>query len=103
MCRSKFALMGAAMKSLVCLFVFCGLATAQQPAPLPSPNLQLGEAGSIFAMIQQPDGKLVVGGDFTRIAGVSRANLARFNVEGSLDTTFTLAADGIVFCLEIDA
>ncbi|MBK8284428.1 MAG: delta-60 repeat domain-containing protein [Ahniella sp.] len=103
MCRSKFALMGAAMKGLVCLFVLCGLATAQQPAPLPSPNLQLGEAGSIFAMIQQPDGKLVVGGDFTRIAGVGRANLARFNVDGSLDTTFTLAVDGIVFCLEIDA
>lgn len=81
----------------------CGQSVAQTPAPLPAPNLQLGEAGSIFAMIQQPDGKLVVGGDFTRIAGQARANLARFNADGSLDPTFTVAADGIVFCLDIDS
>ncbi|WP_170113188.1 delta-60 repeat domain-containing protein [Ahniella affigens] len=88
---------------LFLLFLCSGLGLAQVPAPLAMPNLQLGEAGSIFAMIQQPDGKLVVGGDFTRIAGVSRANLARFNPDGSLDLTFTMAADGIVFCLDIDS
>ena len=37
----------------------------------------------------QNDGKMVIGGDFTSIAGVLRVGLARLTATGSLDTTFS--------------
>ncbi len=39
-------------------------------------------------IILQPDGKLLVGGNFTKVDGVTRYKMARFNIDGSLDTTF---------------
>ncbi len=36
----------------------------------------------------QPDGKVLVGGSFTRVGGQSRTNLARFNADGSFDAGF---------------
>jgi uncharacterized delta-60 repeat protein len=42
----------------------------------------------IRAMAVQPDGKVVIGGDFTQVDGVPRNYLARLNADGSLDTTF---------------
>ena len=40
-------------------------------------------------MAQQPDGKVLLGGTLTSIGGVTRNNLARINVNGSLDTAFS--------------
>ncbi|MRR32945.1 hypothetical protein EG834_22015, partial [bacterium] len=37
----------------------------------------------------QADGKIVMGGRFTRVRGVNRAYIARLNPNGSLDTSFT--------------
>ena len=42
----------------------------------------------------QADGKILVGGDFTTLAGQSRGCLGRLNADGSLDTTFTNGANG---------
>ena len=39
-------------------------------------------------ILLQPDGKMLVAGDFVTAAGVNRAGLARLNSDGSLDTTF---------------
>ncbi|WP_299518331.1 MopE-related protein, partial [uncultured Flavobacterium sp.] len=36
----------------------------------------------------QPNGKIIVGGDFTVINGIVRNYIARLNTDGSLDTTF---------------
>ncbi|HEX8337943.1 MAG TPA: Calx-beta domain-containing protein, partial [Pyrinomonadaceae bacterium] len=38
----------------------------------------------------QPDGKIVIGGQFTFFNGVSRNGLARLNSDGSLDNTFNV-------------
>src|SRR5690606_7375021 len=43
----------------------------------------------VYAVTMQPDGKLLVGGDFTHIAGQPRNRIARLNADGSLDTSFT--------------
>ena len=40
------------------------------------------------AVAVQPDGKVLIGGAFNVVAGVSRNNLARLNADGSVDTTF---------------
>jgi uncharacterized delta-60 repeat protein len=44
--------------------------------------------GTIDALAIQPDGKIIVGGSFSRVNGSTRWNLARINADGSLDTGF---------------
>ena len=36
----------------------------------------------------QPDGKIIIGGQFTTIGGVARHRIARLNADGSLDVSF---------------
>ena len=42
----------------------------------------------VKALAVQPDGKIVIGGQFTSVGGQSRNNVARLNSDGSLDTSF---------------
>ena len=53
---------------------------------------------SVGTIVVQPDGKILIGGDFTTYNGFSRNGIARLNPNGSLDTTFDSAvgADGPV-------
>jgi uncharacterized delta-60 repeat protein len=44
--------------------------------------------GGVKAIAVQPNGKVIIGGSFTRVNGVLRNNLARFNADGSLDMNF---------------
>jgi hypothetical protein len=44
--------------------------------------------GDVFAVALQPNGKIVIGGEFTRVNGVARSNVARLNRDGSLDESF---------------
>src|SRR6266480_1909694 len=44
--------------------------------------------GEVNAAILQPDGKLLIGGHFTKVNGVTRQSLARLNADGTLDLTF---------------
>ena len=45
-------------------------------------------SSSIRAVALQPDGKILVGGFFTTVGGVSRHGIARLNADGSVDGTF---------------
>lgn len=47
-----------------------------------------GPLGWVYAMAQQPDGRILIGGEFTSIDGVDRNHIARLNVDGSLDDYF---------------
>ncbi len=40
-------------------------------------------------MVQQPDGRVIIGGDFISVNGISRWGVARLNADGSLDSLFT--------------
>ena len=56
-------------------------------------TLDLDYSDSAFDIIQQADGKLVIAAEqrtphLNGIAGTSRATFARFNADGSLDTSF---------------
>ena len=44
--------------------------------------------GDVFAVALQPNGKIVIGGEFTRVNGAVRNNVARLNRDGSLDESF---------------
>ncbi len=85
--------------SLTALLLLAAIAPAvAQVAPDPNPNLQLQSPNSgggflpakIHATLRQPDGKILVGGNFTQLGdGTPRLRLLRLNVDGSLDTGFS--------------
>lgn len=47
-----------------------------------------GANGVVEAIIVQPDGKVLIGGNFTTVNGVARNHLARLNSDGTLDISF---------------
>jgi uncharacterized delta-60 repeat protein len=47
-----------------------------------------GEVYEIKKIQLQPDGKILIAGDFSSISGVTRNHIARLNADGSLDPTF---------------
>src|SRR6185503_18579023 len=47
-----------------------------------------GVNGRVTAVVVQPDGKVIIGGAFSTVKGLLRANLARLNADGSGDATF---------------
>ena len=61
-----------------------------------NPNVD-GITPSVYTMLVQPDGKIVLAGDFTTLGGVTRNNIARLNSNGSLDAGFNPNAGGTVY------
>ena len=53
--------------------------------------------------VQQADGKILVGGNFTTLAGQARSRLGRLNANGSLDASFTNGAGNTVYSLALQA
>jgi len=51
-------------------------------------DIGTGADGIVYALALQADGKLLVGGNFTEINGISRNRIARLNEDGSVDMTF---------------
>lgn len=49
---------------------------------------KVGGSASVDALAVEPDGRILVGGDFDAVNGVAHANLARLLPDGSLDTRF---------------
>jgi uncharacterized delta-60 repeat protein len=50
---------------------------------------------TVNSVALQPDGKIVIGGQFTNVYGVARNLVARLNNDGSLDTNFLNGLSGI--------
>lgn len=51
-----------------------------------TPGIPLGYLVTCVAL--QPDGRMIIGGHFTSVHGVTRNGLARLNADGSLDATY---------------
>jgi uncharacterized delta-60 repeat protein len=51
-------------------------------------NYNVALAGKVREILQQPDGKILIAGQFSAVNGVKRNSLARLNLDGSLDNTF---------------
>jgi uncharacterized delta-60 repeat protein len=64
-----------------------------------------GANGDVLAIAVQPDGKILVGGDFTALGGgtgtTARNNIGRLNADGSVDTSFNPGADDIVWAFVV--
>ncbi len=64
--------------------------------------------GVIWAIVIQPDGKILLGGDFTTLApnggvSVTRNRIARLNPNGTLDTAFNPNANNTVYAIALQA
>lgn len=51
-------------------------------------NIGTGASAGIRAIVVQPDGKIILGGDFNSFNGTARETLVRLNADGSVDTTW---------------
>ena len=63
-------------------------------------NTGTGFNGKIYTSSIQPDGKIIVGGNFTAFNGVTAGRLVRLNNDGSHDPTFNsaiAAVNGIIY------
>lgn len=45
-------------------------------------------AGAVYAIAVQPDGKIIIAGQFSAVGGVTRVNIARLHPNGALDAGF---------------
>jgi uncharacterized delta-60 repeat protein len=53
-------------------------------------NSGTGFDGDVLTILLQPDGKIIVGGDFITYNGTARNRIARLNADGTLDATFNI-------------
>src|SRR5205814_202284 len=64
--------------------------------------------GAIHAVVVQPDGKILIGGEFTTLspnggAAVTRNYIARLNPDGTLDPAFDPNANDVVYSIAVQA
>ena len=64
--------------------------------------------GAVRVVVVQPDGKILIGGDFTTLspnggAAVTRNHIARLNPDGTLDTAFNPNANDVVYSIAVQA
>jgi uncharacterized delta-60 repeat protein len=57
----------------------------------------------VFATAVQPDGKILIGGSFADVLGITRHNIARLNSDGTLDTAFDPNATNTVYSIAVQA
>jgi uncharacterized delta-60 repeat protein len=64
----------------------------------PTFNPGAGPSGLVRILALQPDGRIIIGGEFTTVNNTNRNRIARLNADGSLDTSFNpgLGADNSV-------
>ena len=58
-------------------------------------NPGAGANSNVFAVAVQNDGRVLAGGDFTRMNNTNRLRLARLNSDGKLDLDFDLGTNGV--------
>jgi uncharacterized delta-60 repeat protein len=58
-------------------------------------DTQIERLEAVGTVVIQSDGKILIGGGFSAVNGVSRRALARLNSDGSLDTTFNPVVGGL--------
>jgi len=66
-------------------------------------NIGSGFNGGVYDVKQQSDGKIIVGGDFTTCNGFNYNRIIRLNIDGSVDTTYTVGSgfNGQVSSIEL--
>jgi uncharacterized delta-60 repeat protein len=66
-----------------------------------SPGSGFSNSPEVRAIVLQPDGKIMYGGQFSKFNGSSSEGIVRLNTDGSLDNTFVVAAGTFLYSLAI--
>lgn len=71
--------------------LFIGFALQTHAASLVDPTFDVGSGanGIVEQVLQQPDGKVLICGNFTTFNGANKGYCARLNADGSIDPSFT--------------
>ncbi|MBK9604996.1 MAG: Ig-like domain repeat protein [Betaproteobacteria bacterium] len=88
--------------SLCALAVMLMPAFAAAQSVISPPIAQVFGGGTVYAIVRQGDGKVIIGGSFTFVNGVARSNIARINSDGGLDLAWNPDADSTVNALVLD-
>ena len=62
-----------------------------------------GNYTQVYSIALQADGRIIMGGSFTNVSGVTCNHIARLNADGSVDATFNPNANDTVLCLALQA
>ncbi|MDB6165819.1 MAG: hypothetical protein JWQ83_959 [Lacunisphaera sp.] len=62
-----------------------------------------GGEGVVYDLETQADGKIIVAGSFSAVAGASHGNIARLLPDGTVDGTFNASANGTIFSMVVQA
>lgn len=67
------------------------------------PAITTRQGAVLFAVAAQPDGKVLIAGDFALVGGVPRAGVARLEADGAVDLAFDAGrgVDGLVYALAV--
>ncbi len=76
---------------------------AQTNTPSAADGFDPNVNGTVFAVATQTDGKILIAGTFDTVGGLARTNLARLNIDGSVDQSFTLGANDKVTSVGVQA
>ena len=63
----------------------------------------MGADANVNALLIEPDGKILIGGAFNTVNGTAHPNVARLNLNGSVDSTFNAPAVDAVQCLALQS
>ena len=92
--RATATILRAVLSGLCLGVMLCGQCWAQTNLPgsvdvsFNVGNGLHGANGAVRAVALQPDGKVIIGGQFTEVGGVVRRGFARVNPNGTVDTAF---------------
>jgi len=77
------------LAALMAMMYLCATSLAQSAGDFdPSFDMSVGANGTVNVIFPLPDGRVLVGGEYTSIQGSPIMFLARLNADGSLDNTF---------------
>lgn len=76
------------MRSLGIAAVCCAASFAFGQAGQVDPTFFADADATVYAIAVQPNGRVLIGGAFSRVNGIERHGLARLNLDGTLDPTF---------------
>ena len=79
-----------AIPVVLALLVCASRGQTFDPAFSPSPNAEL------YTVAAQPDGRILIGGNFSAIGNVARSRIARLNADGSVDPSFNASVNTTV-------
>ena len=68
-----------------------------------NPNITYSTFHYVNSICLQSDGKAIIGGYFTDVAGTTRLNIARFNTDGTLDTSYNPSANAALVKIFLDS